>query len=133
MAEEIPYLDCSKSTHYPIMGMTIQRRGGVAHHDAVTWGFVRAADALGADLTRQVEVTGFCKQDGAVTGVETSRGFISARHVGVVAAGDSGHMVGLTGFRLPLESRLLQALVSKPLKPIIDNVIMSSAVHGYIS
>ncbi|WP_265341836.1 sarcosine oxidase subunit beta family protein, partial [Pseudomonas aeruginosa] len=133
VAEEIPYLDCSKNTRYPIMGATIQRRGGVARHDAVAWGFARAADALGVDLIQQTEVTGFRKQDGAVIGVETNRGFIGARRVGVVTAGNSGHMARLAGFRLPLESHPLQALVSEPLKPIIDSVIMSNAVHGYIS
>ncbi|MDF5863448.1 FAD-dependent oxidoreductase [Pseudomonas aeruginosa] len=92
VAEEIPYLDCSKNTRYPIMGATIQRRGGVARHDAVAWGFARAADALGVDLIQQTEVTGFRKQDGAVIGVETNRGFIGARRVGVVTAGNSGHM-----------------------------------------
>ena len=115
------------------MGATIQRRGGVARHDAVAWGFARAADALGVDLIQQTEVTGFRKQDGAVIGVETNRGFIGARRVGVVTAGNSGHMARLAGFRLPLESHPLQALVSEPLKPIIDSVIMSNAVHGYIS
>ena len=133
VVEEIPYLDCSKNTRYPIMGATIQRRGGVARHDAVAWGFARAADALGVDLIQQTEVTGFRKQDGAVIGVETNRGFIGARRVGVVTAGNSGHMARLAGFRLPLESHPLQALVSEPLKPIIDSVIMSNAVHGYIS
>ena len=87
----------------------------------------------GVDLIQQTEVTGFRKQDGAVIGVETNRGFIGARRVGVVTAGNSGHMARLAGFRLPLESHPLQALVSEPLKPIIDSVIMSNAVHGYIS
>ena len=99
----------------------------------MAWGFARAADALGVDLIQQTEVTGFRKQDGAVIGVETNRGFIGARRVGVVTAGNSGHMARLAGFRLPLESHPLQALVSEPLKPIIDSVIMSNAVHGYIS
>ena len=133
VAEEIPYLDCSKNTRYPIFGATVQRRGGVARHDAVAWGFARAADALGVDLIQQTEVTGFRKQDGKVIGVETNRGFIGARRVGVVTAGNSGHMAKLAGFRLPLESHPLQALVSEPIKPIIDSVIMSNAVHGYIS
>ena len=133
VAEMIPYLDCSKNTRYPILGASLQRRGGVARHDAVAWGFARAADALGVDLIQQTEVIGFRKQDGAVIGVETSKGFIGAKRVGVVAAGNSGHLAKLAGFRLPLESHPLQALVSEPIKPIIDTVIMSNAVHGYIS
>jgi len=133
LAEEIPYLDCSKNTRYPIMGSTVQRRGGVARHDAVAWGFARAADALGVDLLQNTEVTGFRKQDGAVIGVETNKGFIGAKRVGVVAAGNSGHLAKLAGIRLPLESHPLQALVSEPIKPIIHSVIMSNAVHGYIS
>jgi len=92
VAEMIPYLDCSKNTRYPILGASLQRRGGVARHDAVAWGFARAADALGVDLIQQTEVIGFRKQDGAVIGVETSKGFIGAKRVGVVAAGNSGHL-----------------------------------------
>lgn len=130
---EIPCLDCSKNTRYPVMGSTVQRRGGVARHDAVAWGYARAADALGVDLIQNTEVIGFRKQNGAVIGVETNKGFIGAKRVGVVTAGNSGHMAGLAGFRLPLESHPLQALVSEPIKPIIDSVIMSNAVHGYIS
>jgi len=133
LAEEVPYLDCSKNTRYPIMGSTVQRRGGVARHDAVAWGYARAADALGVDLLQNTEVTGFRKQDGAVIGVETNKGFIAAKRVGVVAAGNSGHLAKLAGIRLPLESHPLQALVSEPIKPIIHSVIMSNAVHGYIS
>jgi len=133
LAEEIPYLDCSKNTRYPIMGSTVQRRGGVARHDAVAWGYARAADAAGVDLLQNTEVTGFRKQDGQVVGVETNKGFIAAKRVGVVAAGNSGHLAKLAGIRLPLESHPLQALVSEPIKPIIHSVIMSNAVHGYIS
>ena len=133
VAEEIPYLDCSKNTRYPVLGSTVQRRGGVARHDAVAWGYARAADALGVDLLQNTEVIGFRKQDGVVIGVETNRGFIGAKRVGVVTAGNSGHMAKLAGFRLPLESHPLQALVSEPIKPVIHSVIMSNAVHGYIS
>ena len=90
VAEEIPYLDCSKNTRYPIIGATVQRRGGVARHDAVAWGFARAADALGVDLIQQTEVTGFRKENGVCIGVETNKGFIGAKRVGVVTAGNSG-------------------------------------------
>jgi sarcosine oxidase subunit beta len=133
VADEIPYLDCSKNTRYPVLGATVQRRGGVARHDAVAWGFARAADALGVDLIQQTEVIGFRKENGVCIGVETNKGFIGAKRVGVVTAGNSGHMASLAGFRLPIESHPLQALVSEPIKPIIDSVIMSNAVHGYIS
>jgi sarcosine oxidase subunit beta len=99
----------------------------------VAWGFARAADALGVDLIQQTEVIGFRKENGVCIGVETNKGFIGAKRVGVVTAGNSGHMAKLAGFRLPIESHPLQALVSEPIKPIIDSVIMSNAVHGYIS
>lgn len=133
LAEEIPYLDCSKNTRYPILGASVQRRAGNARHDAVAWGYARAADALGVDLLQNTEVTGFQKQDGAVVGVQTNKGFIGAKKVGLVVAGSSGVLAAKAGFRLPVESHPLQALVSEPLKPIIDTVIMSNAVHGYIS
>ncbi|MEN0108964.1 MAG: FAD-dependent oxidoreductase, partial [Pseudomonas sp.] len=89
VAAEIPYLDCSKNTRYPVMGATVQRRGGVARHDAVAWGYARAADALGVDLIQQTEVTGFRKENGVVIGVETTKGFIGGKRVGVVTAGNS--------------------------------------------
>lgn len=133
VAEEIPYLDCSKNTRYPILGASVQRRAGNARHDAVAWGYARAADALGVDLIQQTEVIGFRKQNGAVIGVETSRGFIGAKRVGMVVAGNTSPLAAKAGFRLPLESHPLQALVSEPIKPIIHSVIMSNAVHGYIS
>ncbi|WP_437879727.1 sarcosine oxidase subunit beta family protein [Pseudomonas sp. LRF_L74] len=130
---EIPYLDCSANTRYPVLGASVQRRAGNARHDAVAWGFARAADALGVDLIQQTEVTGFRKQNGAVIGVETNKGFIGAKRVGMVVAGSTGPLAAKAGFRLPVESHPLQALVSEPIKPIIDSVIMSNAVHGYIS
>ncbi|TBU87541.1 sarcosine oxidase subunit beta family protein [Phytopseudomonas dryadis] len=133
VAEEIPYLDCSRNTRFPVLGASVQRRAGNARHDAVAWGYARAADALGVDLIQQTEVTGFRKQDGAVIGVETNKGFIGAKRVGMVVAGSTGPLAAKAGFRLPLESHPLQALVSEPIKPIIHSVIMSNAVHGYIS
>ena len=131
--ELVPAMDCSSRARYPILGASWQPRGGVARHDAVAWGFARGADSLGVDLIQQTEVTGFRKQDGAIVGVETSRGFIGAKRVGVVTAGNSGVMAEKAGFRLPLESHPLQALVSEPLKPILDTVVMSNHVHGYVS
>ena len=133
VAAEIPYLDCSPNTRYPVLGASVQRRAGNARHDAVAWGYARAADALGVDLIQQTEVTGFRRQDGAVIGVETNKGFIGARRVGMVVAGNTGPLAAKVGLRLPIESHPLQALVSEPIKPIIDSVIMSNAVHGYIS
>lgn len=118
---------------YPVMGALFQPRGGTARHDAVAWGYARAATALGVDIIQNCEVTGFDIQDGAVQGVETTRGLIGAGKVGVVTAGHSSVMAEMAGFRLPVESFPLQAMVSEPLKPCIDTVIMSSAVHVYLS
>ncbi|MDH2434256.1 sarcosine oxidase subunit beta family protein [Pokkaliibacter sp. MBI-7] len=133
VAREIPALNCGKNARYPVMGATVQRRGGVARHDAVAWGFARGADALGVDLIQQTEVIGFRQSNGVIEGVETTRGFIAAPVVGCVTAGNSGVMAQQAGFRLPLESHPLQALVSEPIKPILDCVVMSNHVHGYVS
>ena len=100
---------------------------------ALAWGFARAADRHGVDIIQNCEVTGIRRKNGAVTGVETSRGFIAAPKVGVVAAGHSSVLATMAGLRMPIESHPLQALVSEPLKPVLDTVIMSNAVHGYIS
>ncbi|MBU3892106.1 sarcosine oxidase subunit beta family protein [Serratia rubidaea] len=129
----VPMLDCSKNARYPVLGASWQPRGGVARHDAVAWGFARAADALGVDILQQTEVTGFMMRDGQVYGVHTTRGDIEARTVGCVAAGNSGVLASMAGLKLPLESHPLQALVSEPLKPVLDTVVMSNHVHGYIS
>ena len=131
--KRVPLLNCSPKSRYPVMGASWQPRGGIARHDAVAWGFARAADAHGIDLLQQTEVTGIRCENGAVTGVETSRGFIGARKVACVTAGNSGVLAGMAGLRLPIESRPLQALVSEPLKPCLDTVVMSNAVHCYIS
>ena len=129
----VPLLNCSPAARYPILGASWQPRGGVARHDAVAWGYARAADALGVDLIQQTAVTGMRIENDAVVGVETSRGFIAARKVACVAAGHSGVLAAMAGLRLPIESRPLQALVSEPLKPCLDTVVMSNAVHCYIS
>ncbi len=131
--EKVPLLNCSPNARYPVHGASWQPRGGVARHDAVAWGFARAADALGVDLLQNTEVTDIRIVDGAVTGVETPRGFIAANKVACVAAGHSGVLAAMAGLRLPIESRPLQALVSEPLKPCLDTVVMSNAVHCYIS
>lgn len=129
----VPRLDVSPAARYPVLGASWQPRGGVARHDAVAWGFARAADALGVDIIENCAVTGIRRVRGVVTGVETTRGTIAAGKVGIVVAGHSGVLAGMAGFRLPIESHPLQALVSEPVKPVLDTVVMSNHVHAYIS
>jgi sarcosine oxidase, subunit beta len=105
----------------------------VARHDAVAWGYARAADALGVDIIQNCEVTGIRRENGAVTGIATARGFIKTKKIAVVAAGHSSVVASLADIRLPIESHPLQALVSEPLKPIFPTVVMSNAIHAYIS
>jgi sarcosine oxidase subunit beta len=131
--EFCPILNTDAQVRYPILGATLQRRGGVARHDAVAWGYARGADALGVDVIQNCEVTGFRRENGRVVGVETTRGYIGAGKVGLVAAGHSSVLANLAGFRLPLQSHPLQALVSEPIKPVLDCVVMSNAVHVYVS
>ena len=130
---KVPIMNTSNDARYPVLGASFQPRGGVARHDAVAWGFARAADARGVDIIQNCEVTGFIQEDGAVVGVETTKGTIKANKVGVVAAGHSSVLANLAGFRMPIESHPLQALVSEPIKPVLHTVVMSNAVHGYIS
>ncbi|HUI61255.1 MAG TPA: sarcosine oxidase subunit beta family protein [Steroidobacteraceae bacterium] len=119
---------------YPVMGAALQRRGGTARHDAVAWGYARAADSLGVDIIENCEVVGIRRDsNGAVAALETTRGVIEARRVGVSAAGSTSVVMKLAGVRLPLESYPLQALVSEPVKPIFPCVVMSNTVHAYIS
>ncbi len=127
----LPFINLS--TRYPVLGASYQRRAGVARHDAVAWGFARAADALGVDILQNCEVTGIRREGGAVVGLDTARGFIRTKKVAIVAAGHSSVLASLAGFRLPLESHPLQALVSEPMKPIFPTVVMSNAIHAYIS
>ena len=129
----VPIININPNLRYPVMGGFIQRRGGTARHDAVAWGYARAADSLGVDIIQNCEVTGFDIQNGKVTGVQTVKGAIKAGKVGCVVAGHAGVLSGLAGFRLPIDSRPLQALVSEPIKPILDTVIMSNSVHMYVS
>ena len=129
----IPTINISADVRYPILGASLQRRGGVARHDAVAWGYARAADALGVDIIQQCEVEGLQINGGRITGVETNRGPIGAARVGIVTAGHSSVLARMAGLRLPLQSHPLQAYVSEPLKPVLDCVVMSGAVHGYIS
>jgi heterotetrameric sarcosine oxidase beta subunit len=133
IAREVPLLDCSDQVRYPIVGGMLQERGGTARHDAVAWGYARAADARGVDIIQNCEVTGIRREDGKVTGVETSRGFIAAPKIGICVAGNSGVLAEMAGLRLPMESHVLQAMVTEPVKPVLDKVIISRAWHFYIS
>ncbi len=128
-----PILNISPSCRYPVLGASLQRRGGVARHDAVAWGFARAADDLGVDIIENCEVTGIRRDGDQVTGVETTRGLIQAPKVGIVVAGHTSVLAGMAGLRLPITSHPLQALVSEPIKPVIDCVVMSNQVHVYVS
>jgi sarcosine oxidase, subunit beta len=129
-----PPLNISDNIRYPVLGAALQRRGGTARHDAVAWGYARAADALGVDIIENCEVTGIRRDAvGAVEAVETTRGTIRARKVGVSAAGHSSVIMGMAGVQVPLESYPLQALVSEPIKPIFPCVVMSNTIHAYIS
>ena len=131
--EFCPVIDLRESGRYPVLGASLQRRGGTARHDAVAWGYARAADALGVDIIQECPVNGFDIQDGRVKAVETGKGRIEAGKVGIVVAGHSSVLAGMAGFRLPIHSVPLQALVSEPVKPVIDCVVMSGAVHAYVS
>jgi sarcosine oxidase subunit beta len=129
----VPLLDCSRGARYPILGGLLQRRGGTARHDAVAWGYARAADALGVDLIQRCEVTGLRRAGNRIEAVETTRGTIRAGRVGLAVAGHAGHVAGMAGLRLPIETHVLQALVSEPVKPVLDTVVTSGAVHFYVS
>ena len=129
-----PPLDINPAARYPILGAALQRRGGVARHDAVAWGYARAASALGVDIIQNCAVTGILRDAaGAVSGVETDRGPIAAARIGVVTAGHTSVLMSMAGVRMPLESFPLQALVSEPVKPVMPCVVMSNTVHAYIS
>ncbi|HEY1933441.1 MAG TPA: sarcosine oxidase subunit beta family protein [Acetobacteraceae bacterium] len=129
-----PPLNIGDDVRYPVLGAALQRRGGVARHDAVAWGYARAASALGVDIVQNCAVTALRRDaSGAITAVETTRGTIAAPKVAVVAAGHTSVLMAMAGLRLPLESYPLQALVSEPVKPVLPCVVMSNTVHAYIS
>ena len=129
-----PLLNIEKNIRYPVIGASLQRRGGTARHDAVAWGYARGADRLGVDIIQNCEVTGIRRDaSGAVSGVETSKGFIATRRIGVVVAGNTSVVMAMAGVRMPLESYPLQALVSEPVKPMMPCVVMSNTVHAYMS
>ena len=132
--EFCPILNIAPNMRYPILGAALQRRGGVARHDAVAWGYARAASAMGVDIIQNCEVTGIRRDaNGAVSGVETTRGLIGTKKIGVVAAGHTSVVMGMADVRMPLESYPLQALVSEPIKPIMPCVVMSNTIHAYMS
>jgi sarcosine oxidase subunit beta len=129
-----PPLNIAPGMRHPVLGAALQRRGGVARHDAVAWGYARASDALGVDIIENCEVRAIRRApNGAVTAVETTRGVIEARRIGVVAAGHTSVIMAMAGLRMPLESFPLQAFVSEPVKPVLPCVVMSNTIHAYIS
>ena len=127
-----PYLDFD-NIRFPIYGGLLSRRSGTARHDAVAWGYARGASERGVDLIQQCEVTGIDIENGVVRGVQTTRGAIRAKKVGIVVAGRSSQVAAMAGMRLPIESHVLQAFVTEGLKPVIDNVISFGMGHFYIS
>jgi sarcosine oxidase subunit beta len=132
--EFCPILNISPNMRYPILGAALQRRGGTARHDAVAWGYARAVSAMGVDIIQNCEVKGIRRDaQGAVTGVETTKGFIGTKKIGVVAAGHTSVIMSMADVRMPLESYPLQALVSEPVKPIMPCVVMSNTIHAYMS
>jgi sarcosine oxidase subunit beta len=118
---------------YPVMGALWQARGGTARHDAVAWGYARACSDMGMDIIQQCAVTGVRQFNGYVSGVDTTKGPIDCHKLAIVVAGNSGVLADMAGFRLPIESVALQALVSEPIKPCMDVVVMANTVHGYMS
>jgi len=133
VAEVCPILNMSSSARYPVLGATFQQRGGIARHENVAWGYARAADALGVDLIQGCEVTGIEVDGGRAVAVETTRGRIAAGRIALVAAGHSSVLAGLAGIELPVQSHPLQALVSELYEQVLDTVVMSNAVHVYVS
>ncbi|MGI9463783.1 MAG: sarcosine oxidase subunit beta family protein, partial [Aestuariivirgaceae bacterium] len=128
-----PIINDDPGARYPILGAYYQPRGGTARHDAVAWGYARGADERGVDVIQNCEVLGIQVEAGKVTGLETSKGVIKTPKVAVVTAGHTSVMMEMAGVRMPIESVCLQALVSEPIKPVIDCVVMANTVHGYLS
>ena len=128
-----PIINTSQDIRYPVLGGTLQKRAGTARHDAVAWGYARGADEMGVDIIQNCEVKDIKTDNHKVEGVNTSKGFIKANKVAVVASGHTSVLAQTAGVKLPLQSRPLQALVSEPIKPVINTVVMSNAVHAYVS
>jgi sarcosine oxidase subunit beta len=131
--EFCPIINCSPDIRYPVMGSTLQKRAGTARHDAVAWGYARGADSMGVDIIQNCEVKGIKRKGDSIEGLETTKGFIKTAKIAVAAAAHSTVIANMAGLKLPIESKPLQALVSEPIKPIIDTVVMSNAVHAYVS
>ncbi len=131
--KELPYLDFSKEARFPIWGGLLQPRAGTVRHDAVAWGYARAASALGVDIIENCEVTGILKSGNRVTGVQTSRGKILSDKIGIAVAGHSSHVARMAGLKLPVESHLLQAFVTEPVKPMVHHVVSWGAELFYLS
>ena len=129
----LPYLDFSDQTRFPIHGGLLQRRAGTVRHDAVAWGYARAADRFGVDIIENCEVTGFTSEGNRITGVRTTRGEIRAERTAISVAGHSSQLAAMAGLRLPVESHILQAFVTEPIKPFVDHVISFGAELFYIS
>jgi methylglutamate dehydrogenase subunit A len=129
---KLPFLDFDNA-RFPIQGGLLQRRGGTARHDAVVWGYARAASAHGVDIIQNCEVTGFIREMGRIVGVQTTRGAIRAKRIGMAVAGNTSRVARLAGLRLPIESHVLQAFVSEAIKPFIDCVVTFGAGHFYVS
>ena len=127
-----PFLDY-ENARFPIMGGLLQKRAGTARHDAVAWGYARAADQRGVDIIQNCDVTDFLIKDGVCSGVETSKGTMRAGKIGVAVAGSTSRVMAKAGLRLPIESHVLQAFVTEGLKPVIPGVITFGAGHFYIS
>jgi sarcosine oxidase subunit beta len=129
----LPLLNASPGARYPVMGALLQRRGGMARHDAVAWGYARAADSLGVDIVQNCEVLGFLREQDRVVGVETTRGLIRAPKLALAVAGHSSVLAAKAGFRLPITSYALQAFVTEPLKPVLSCVALSMATGTYVT
>jgi sarcosine oxidase subunit beta len=134
VAARAPLLEMSPAARFPILGGFLQSRAGTARHDAVAWGYARAADSLGVDIIQNCEVTGFLTgAGGRISGVQTTRGRIDSERVGIAAAGHSSVLAQLAGFRLPVTSYALQAMVTEPVKPALDTVVLSPGTGAYVS
>ncbi|MDQ3811346.1 MAG: sarcosine oxidase subunit beta family protein [Chloroflexota bacterium] len=131
--EFCPVIDTSPTVRYPVLGATLQRRGGIARHDAVAWGFARGADRLGVDLIQHCEVTGIDVEHGCAVAVQTTYGRIAAKNILLCGAGHTSVLAEMVGLRLPIQTHPLQALVSELLEPVLNCVVMSNAVHMYVS
>jgi sarcosine oxidase subunit beta len=133
LMRRVPHLNYDPDARYPIRGALSQPRSGVARHDAIAWGFARAADAQGVDIIQDCEVRDIIRANGRVTGVETTRGRIEAEKIGIAVAGNTSRVAAMAGLELPIETHLLQAMVTEPVKPVLDTVIRCQATHVYIS